>query len=72
MNTSTQKNDEMKMASDIRKAKSFDELLDIKYGKVGTEKRDDFDERAQYFVISEMLTCFPQRHTRLIFNFESL
>ncbi len=39
----------------IRNAKNFDELLDIKYGKIGTEKRDDFEERAQYYVISEML-----------------
>jgi DNA-binding XRE family transcriptional regulator len=39
----------------IRKAKNFDELLDIKYGKIGTEKRDEFEEKAQYFVISEML-----------------
>jgi DNA-binding XRE family transcriptional regulator len=41
--------------NEIRKAKSFDELLDIKYGKVGNKKRDGFEERAQYFVISEML-----------------
>jgi len=40
---------------EIRNAKNFDELLDIKYGKVGTVKRDVFEERAQYFVISEML-----------------
>ncbi len=39
----------------IKNAKNFDELLDIKYGKIGTEKRDDFEERAQYFVISELL-----------------
>ncbi len=39
----------------LTKAKSFDELLDIKYGKVGTNKRDSFEEKAQYFVISEML-----------------
>ena len=45
----------MKNTIDIRKAKSFDELLDIKYGKVGTTKRDKFDEQAQYFVISELL-----------------
>ena len=43
------------MDNKIKQAKSFDELLDIKYGKVGTEKRDNFEERAQYFVISEML-----------------
>ncbi|MBK8625213.1 MAG: helix-turn-helix domain-containing protein [Saprospiraceae bacterium] len=39
----------------IKNAKTFDELLDIKYGKIGNEKRDDFEEKAQYFVISEML-----------------
>jgi transcriptional regulator with XRE-family HTH domain len=27
----------------------------MKYGKIGAEKRDDFEEKAQYFVISEML-----------------
>ncbi|QQR96603.1 MAG: helix-turn-helix transcriptional regulator [Bacteroidota bacterium] len=39
----------------MREAKSFDELLDIKYGKIGSDKRDDFEEKAQYFVISEVL-----------------
>jgi HTH-type transcriptional regulator/antitoxin HipB len=39
----------------IRNAKNFDELLDVKYGKTGTEKRDNFEEKAQYFVISEIL-----------------
>ena len=39
----------------IRNAKNFDELLDAKYGKIGSEKRDDFEEKAQYFVISEIL-----------------
>ena len=39
----------------IRDAKNFDELLDIKYGKIGAEKRDEFEKKAQYFVISEML-----------------
>ena len=46
----------MKMKSkNIKDAKSFDELLDIKYGKIGSVKRDKFEENAQYFVISEML-----------------
>ena len=40
---------------EIRNAKNFDELLDIKYGKVGAKERNAFEERAQYFVISEML-----------------
>jgi len=39
----------------IRNAKNFDELLDAKYGKIGAERRGRFEEKAQYFVISEML-----------------
>lgn len=39
----------------ILNAKNFDELLDIRYGKVGTELRDQFEENAQYFIISELL-----------------
>lgn len=39
----------------IRTAKNFDELLDLKYGEIGTERRDEFEEKSQYFVISEML-----------------
>jgi DNA-binding XRE family transcriptional regulator len=39
----------------IKNVKNFDELLDIKYGKIGSEKRDNFEEKAQYFIISEML-----------------
>jgi HTH-type transcriptional regulator/antitoxin HipB len=45
----------MKKDELIRNAKNFDELLDIEYGQTGTEKRDIFEEKAQYFVISEML-----------------
>ncbi len=39
----------------IKDARSVDELLNIKYGAIGTSKRDKFEEKAQYFVISEML-----------------
>ena len=39
----------------LKNAGSFDDLLDIKYGKIGTKARDKFEEKAQYFVISEML-----------------
>ncbi len=45
----------MKKDEAIRKARTFDEILDIKYGKIGTKKRDEFELKAQYFVISEML-----------------
>lgn len=40
---------------DIKNAKNFDELLDLKYGEIGSENRDVFEEKAQYFVISQML-----------------
>lgn len=39
----------------IRNAKTFDELLDIKYGKVGSSVRNEYEAKANYFVISEML-----------------
>ncbi|MCX6269332.1 MAG: helix-turn-helix transcriptional regulator [Bacteroidetes bacterium] len=39
----------------IRNAKTFDELLDIKYGKVGSSVRDEYEAKANYFVISEMM-----------------
>lgn len=45
----------MKKHEAIRNAKNFDELLDVQYGKIGTKKRDTFEEKAQYFVISEVL-----------------
>ena len=45
----------MKKDEAIRNAKNFNEILDIQYGKVGTDLRDDFEEKAQYFVISEIL-----------------
>jgi len=45
--------EEKKLA--MRKATNFDELLDIEYGKIGTKERDDFEERANMFVISELL-----------------
>ena len=39
----------------ILSTKTFDELLDIEYGKIGTTLRNEFEEQAQYFVISEVL-----------------
>jgi|SRR5690606_2748705 HTH-type transcriptional regulator/antitoxin HipB len=35
--------------------KTFDELIDCEYGKIGTESRNKYEEKAQYFIISEML-----------------
>jgi len=39
----------------IKDAKTFDELLDIKYGKLGTDKRDEFEVKAKSFVVGEMI-----------------
>jgi HTH-type transcriptional regulator / antitoxin HipB len=39
----------------IRNVKNLEKLLDSKYGPTGTEKREKFEELAQYFVIGEML-----------------
>jgi HTH-type transcriptional regulator/antitoxin HipB len=39
----------------IKDAKTFDELLDIKYGKMGTPNRDEFESRAKAFVVGEMI-----------------
>lgn len=30
-------------------------MLNIQYGKMGSKKRDDFEEKAQYFDISETM-----------------
>jgi len=45
----------MSKKGQIRSAQSFDQLLDAKYGKAGVNARDKFEEKAQYFVISELL-----------------
>jgi len=40
---------------DYKDIKNFDELLDKKYGTIGSEKRNEFEERSHMFIISEML-----------------
>jgi len=40
---------------DLKQAKSYDELIELKYGKLGSSEREEFEEKAQYFVISEIL-----------------
>lgn len=51
----------MKKNEAIKNSKSFDELLDIEYGKIGTKKREEFEEKAQYFIISEVLKDARQK-----------
>jgi ribosome-binding protein aMBF1 (putative translation factor) len=40
---------------EMRKQKTFEELLDIHYGAEGSPKRTAFEEKALLFEISEML-----------------
>ena len=39
----------------IKDARTFDELLDIKYGKPGLPRRDEFESKAKAFVVGEMI-----------------
>ena len=34
---------------------TFDELLEVEYGTIGTDKRNDFEQKSQMFIVSEML-----------------
>ena len=45
----------MPRKENIKKARSFDELTEAKYGKAGAKARERFDKKAGYFIISEML-----------------
>ena len=38
--------------SEIR---TFDELIEKEHGKLGTESRNEYEEQAQRFIVSEML-----------------
>lgn len=39
----------------MSKLKTFESHLDEKYGKIGTEKRDDFEQKSNAFIIGELL-----------------
>ena len=34
---------------------TFDQLVEVEHGKIGTESRNKYDEKTQMFIISEML-----------------
>ena len=42
----------MKQTKDAR---TFDELLETKYGKLGTPERDEFEVKAKAFIVGEMI-----------------
>jgi len=33
----------------------FDELIELEHGKIGSDSRNEYEERAQMFIVSEML-----------------
>lgn len=35
--------------------KTFDELIEVEHGKMGTESRNKYEEGAQMFIVSKML-----------------
>ncbi len=35
--------------------KEFDELIELEYGKIGTESRNKYEESTQMFIVGEML-----------------
>jgi DNA-binding XRE family transcriptional regulator len=41
--------------TDYKNIKTFDELLDREYGPIGAESRNEYEEKAQMFIVSEML-----------------
>ncbi len=40
---------------DYKNIKNFDELIELEHGKIGTESRNEYAERTQMFIVSEML-----------------
>ena len=44
------------MKTDIyENIKTFDDLLNVENGEVGSDSRNEFEEKAQMFIVSEML-----------------
>lgn len=40
---------------EAKKITTFDELIELEHGKIGTDTRNEYEERAQMFIVSEML-----------------
>ncbi|MBU2914404.1 MULTISPECIES: helix-turn-helix domain-containing protein [Reichenbachiella] len=40
---------------DYSKVTTFDELLEVEHGSIGTDSRNEYEEGAQMFIVSEML-----------------
>lgn len=44
-----------KVMKDDNNIKTFDELIELEHGKIGTERRNKYEEGVQMFIVSEML-----------------
>ncbi len=40
---------------DYKNITNFDDLIELEHGKLGTESRNEYEERSQMFIVSEML-----------------
>ncbi len=40
---------------DYNTIKNFEDLIDLEHGKLGTDSRNEYEERVQMFIVSEML-----------------
>ena len=40
---------------DYKNIKTFDQLIEVEHGKIGTENRNSYEEKSHMFIISEML-----------------
>lgn len=43
------------MMKDYKNVGTFEELIEIEHGKIGTESRNRYEQGAQMFIVSEML-----------------
>ena len=41
--------------NDYEGISNFDELIELEHGKIGTDSRNEYEENAQMFIVSEML-----------------
>ena len=41
--------------TDYKGIKTFDELIEKEHGEIGTDSRNEYEEGAQMFIVSEML-----------------
>ena len=41
--------------TDYKGITTFDELIEREHGKIGTDTRNEYEEKAQMFIVSEML-----------------